>query len=93
MSIQANPYPLRLEQQHMEKIRTLAKQGRRSVNMQLCIAVETYLEQDSRRAGTVKGRPRSRGRPLYSGGLFDIIISLIMGRYAISRREVSHAEK
>ena len=45
MSVQANPYPLRLEKVHMEKIRTLAKQGRRSVNMQLCIAVETYLEQ------------------------------------------------
>jgi len=57
MSIQANPYPLRLEQQHMEKIRTLAKQGRRSVNMQLCIAVETYLEQYEKEHGEIPVEP------------------------------------
>ena len=39
MSVQANPYPLRLEKEHMDKIRVLAKEGRRSINMQLCIAV------------------------------------------------------
>ena len=53
MSVQANPYPLRLEKEHMEKIRTLAKQGRRSVNMQLCVAVEYYLEQYEKEHGTI----------------------------------------
>ena len=57
MSIQANPYPLRLEKIHMEKIRTLAKQGRRSVNMQLCIAVESYLEQYEREHGPIPVEP------------------------------------
>ena len=32
MSVQANPYPLRLEKEHMDKIRVLAKEGRRSIN-------------------------------------------------------------
>ena len=53
MSIQANPYPLRLEKPHMDKIRTLAKQGRRSINMQLCIAVETYLEEYEKKNGPI----------------------------------------
>lgn len=53
MSVQANPYPLRLEKEHMEKIRTLAKQGRRSINMQLCVAVEYYLEQYEKKHGTI----------------------------------------
>ena len=53
MSVQANPYPLRLEKEHMEKIRTLAKQGRRSINMQLCVAVEYYLEQYEKEHGTI----------------------------------------
>ena len=53
MPVQANPYPLRLEKEHMEKIRTLAKQGRRSINMQLCVAVEYYLEQYEKEHGTI----------------------------------------
>ncbi len=57
MSVQANPYPLRLEQEHMEKIRTLARRGRRSVNMQLCIAVETYLEQYEKEHGEIPVEP------------------------------------
>lgn len=59
MSVQANPYPLRLEKEHMEKIRTLAKQGRRSVNMQLCVAVEYYLEQYEKEHGTIPVEPEN----------------------------------
>ena len=57
MSIHANPYPLRLEKIDMAKIRTLAKQGRRSVNMQLCIAVESYLEQYEQEHGPIPVEP------------------------------------
>ena len=57
MSIQANPYPLRLEKEHMEKIRVLAKQGRRSVNMQLCVAVEDYLERYEKEHGPIPVEP------------------------------------
>lgn len=53
MSVQSNPYPLRLEKPHMDKIRALAKEGRRSINMQLCIAVESYLEQYEKEHGEI----------------------------------------
>lgn len=53
MSVQSNPYPLRLEEQYMNKIRVLAKEGRRSINMQLCIAVESYLEQYEKEHGAI----------------------------------------
>ena len=57
MGIQAPPYSLRLDSVSMEKIRALAKQGRRSVNMQLCIAVESYLEQYEREYGPIPVEP------------------------------------
>jgi len=53
MSVQSNPYPLRLEPEYMDKIRVLAKEGRRSINMQLCIAVESYLEQYEKEHGEI----------------------------------------
>ena len=59
MSVQANPYPLRLEKIYMEKIRTLAKQGRRSINMQLFIAVESYLEQYEKEHGEIPVEPEN----------------------------------
>ena len=55
MSVQAN----RLEKIYMEKIRTLAKQGRRSINMQLCIAVESYLEQYEKEHGEIPVEPEN----------------------------------
>ena len=51
MGVQEAPYSLRLDSVSMKKIRALAKEGRRSVNMQLCIAVETYLEQYEKEHG------------------------------------------
>ena len=53
MSVQANPYPLRLEKEHMDKIRVLAKEGRRASNMQLCIAVESYLKAYEQEHGEI----------------------------------------
>ena len=53
MSVQANPYALPLEKPHMDKIRVLAKEGRRSINMQLCIAVERYLEEYEQEHGEI----------------------------------------
>ena len=57
MSVQANPYPLRLDKESMDKIRALAKQGRRSINMQLCIAVESYLAQYEKEHGEIPTEP------------------------------------
>nr|WP_317325249.1 hypothetical protein [uncultured Flavonifractor sp.] len=37
----------------MDKIRVLAKEERRSINMQLCIAVESYLEQYEKEHGEI----------------------------------------
>ncbi len=58
MSIQANPYPLRLDKEPMEKIRALAKESRRSINMQLCIAVEAYLAQYEQEHGPIPIAPK-----------------------------------
>lgn len=41
---QENAYPLRLDPEIMKKIRVLAAKDKRSINMQLCLAVEKYLE-------------------------------------------------
>ena len=59
MGVQEPPYSLRLEKIYMEKIRALAKQGRRSINMQLCIAVERYLEQYEKEHGEIPVEPEN----------------------------------
>ena len=53
MGIQETPYSLRLDRTSMQKIRVLAAKERRSVNMQLCIAVESYLEEYERLQGEI----------------------------------------
>lgn len=53
MGVQEVPYSLRLEPQTMKKIRALAKLERRSINMQLCIAVEHYVEEYEREHGEI----------------------------------------
>ena len=53
MGVQEVPYSLRLEPQSMKKIRALAKLERRSINMQLCIAVERYLEEYEKEHGEI----------------------------------------
>lgn len=53
MGIQEAPYSLRLEHEVMQKIRVLAAKERRSINMQLCIAVESYLEQYEKEHGEI----------------------------------------
>ena len=53
MSVQANPYPLRREKVYRDKVRVLAKEGRRSINMQLCIAVESYLKAYEKEHGEI----------------------------------------
>lgn len=50
---QENAYPLRLEPEVMKKIRILAAKERRSINMQLCIAVENYLETYEKEHGEI----------------------------------------
>ncbi|WP_209345812.1 hypothetical protein [Flavonifractor sp. AGMB03687] len=54
MGIQEAPYSLRLEHEVMQKIRVLAAKERRSINMQLCIAVESYLEQYEKEHGEIR---------------------------------------
>ena len=53
MGVQEVPYSLRLEPQTMKKIRALAKLERRSINMQLCIAVESYLKKYEQEHGEI----------------------------------------
>ncbi len=53
MGVQEVPYSLRLEPQTMKKIRALAKLERRSINMQLCIAVESYLKAYEQEHGEI----------------------------------------
>lgn len=53
MGIQEAPYSLRLDHEVMQKIRVLAAKERRSINMQLCIAVESYLEQYEKEHGQI----------------------------------------
>ena len=53
MGVQEPAYSLRLGKESMQKIRALAAKERRSVNMQLCIAVERYLEEYEEKYGTI----------------------------------------
>ena len=53
MGVQETPYSLRLGREAMQKIRVLAEKEKRSVNMQLCVAVEYYLEQYEKEHGTI----------------------------------------
>ena len=53
MGVQEAPYSLRLDRVSMDKIRVLAKEGRRSINMQLCIAVESYLKEYEKEHGEI----------------------------------------
>lgn len=53
ITMQAPPYSLRLDKESMDKIKVLAAEGRRSVNMQLCIAVETYLKDYEKEHGEI----------------------------------------
>ena len=53
MGVQEVPYSLRLEPQTMKKIRALAKLERRSINMQLCIAVESDLKKYEQEHGEI----------------------------------------
>ena len=41
----------------MQKIRVLAAKDKRSINMQLCLAVETYLEQYEKEHGKIPVEP------------------------------------
>ena len=53
MSVQANPFPVRLDKVCMDKIRVLAAQNKRSVNMQISFAVEKYLESYEKEHGEI----------------------------------------
>ena len=50
---QENAYPLRLEPDIMKKIRVLAAKDKRSINMQLCVAVESYIESYEKEHGAI----------------------------------------
>lgn len=42
--VQANPYPLRIEQKLMDKIKELAKENGRSVNKEIEFALNKYVK-------------------------------------------------
>ncbi len=54
MGVQEPSYSLRLGRESMKKIRALAEKERRSVNMQLCIAVEAYLRYYEEQYGPIE---------------------------------------
>lgn len=51
--MQEQSYSLRLDKENMDKIKVLAAEGRRSINMQLCMAVETYLKDYEAKYGPI----------------------------------------
>lgn len=53
MGVQDAPYSLRLDRESMQKIRALAEKDKRSVNMQLCVAIEYYLEEYEAKNGPI----------------------------------------
>ena len=53
MGVQEPPYSLRLEHEVMQNTRVLAAKERRCINMQLCIAVESYLNQYEQEHGEI----------------------------------------
>ena len=57
MGVQEAPYSLRLGHEAMQKIRVLAAKDKRSINMQLCLAVETCLEQYEKEHGKIPVEP------------------------------------
>lgn len=59
MGVQETPYSLRLDRTSMQKIRALAAKERRSINMQLCIAVERYLEEYEKEHGEIPVPPEA----------------------------------
>jgi len=44
MKPQANPYPLRLEDEVMEKMKQIAKENGRSVNKEIEFALKKYIQ-------------------------------------------------
>lgn len=44
MKSQANPYPLRLEDEVMEKMKQIAKENGRSVNKEIEFALKKYIQ-------------------------------------------------
>ena len=63
MGVQETPYSLRLGREAMQKIRVLAEKEKRSVNMQLCVAVEDYLERTAPSLWSRVRRGGSQTRP------------------------------
>ena len=57
MGVQETPYSLRLGREAMQKIRVLAEKEKRSINMQLCVAVEDYLERYEKEHGPIPVEP------------------------------------
>lgn len=59
MGVQGAPYSLRLDRTSMQKIRVLSAKECRSINMQLCIAVERYLEEYEKEHGEIPVPPEA----------------------------------
>lgn len=57
MGVQANPYPLRLEPEVMEKLRVVAKDHGRSVNKEIEILTREYIAAYEAKNGEIKISP------------------------------------
>ena len=53
MSVQENPYPLRLDVELMRKIRHIASKTKRSVNKEIEYAMELYVDQWEKANGPI----------------------------------------
>ena len=53
MSIQANPYPLRIDKTLMEKFKVIAKNNGRSVNKEIEFILKTVVADYEQQNGTI----------------------------------------
>lgn len=53
MSIQANPYPLRIDKTLMEKFKVIAKNNGRSVNKEIEFILKTVVADYEKQNGTI----------------------------------------
>lgn len=54
MAIQANPYPLRIEQTTMDKIKFIAKENGRSVNKEIEFQLKKSVSDYEKENGTIQ---------------------------------------
>ncbi len=57
MAIQANPYPLRLEKELLEKAKVIAKENGRSLNKEIEFLLKNAIKEYETKNGTINVEP------------------------------------